>query len=69
MQQAKRIDLADEFYEEGEVLSFLGIKANTIAWRRSMNKNCPPYIRLGNRYVYPKEQFRKWLNAQIKITK
>lgn len=66
---SRRIDIADDFYEEEEILSFLGIKAVTLGWRRSQGVKCPPYIKLGNRYVYPKAPFRDWLNKQIKITK
>lgn len=66
---AKKIDIADDYYEEEEILPWLGIKAATLAWRRSMRTKCPPYIKLGNRYVYPKDLFQKWLTAQIQVSK
>lgn len=66
MSEAKRIDLADDYYEEAEVLAFMGITAKTMAWRRSASpKNVPPYIKLSaHKFVYPKADFRRWLEKQ-----
>lgn len=60
---AKQIDLAEEYYTEAEVLAFMGITAKTMSWRRSASpKNVPPYIKLSaTRFIYPKADFRKWL--------
>lgn len=64
---AARIDLADEFYEEPEVLAFMGIKQMTMRWRRcNAPGKVPPYIKLGDRFVYPKKEFREFLMKQVK---
>lgn len=54
-------ELAQDFYEEEDVLKFLRISQRTMRWRRANNTNVPPCFKLGSRWVYPKKLFSKWL--------
>ena len=48
---------------EKEVASFLGLKPQTLAiWR--MRKEKIPFVRMGRRIAYRREDVEKWLEAQ-----
>ena len=49
---------------EKEVASFLGLKPQTLAiWR--MRKEKIPFVRMGRRVAYRREDVERWLESQI----
>ena len=49
---------------EKEVASFLGLKPQTLAiWR--MRKEKIPFVRMGRRIAYRREDVERWLESQI----
>ena len=49
---------------EKEVASFLGLKPQTLAiWR--MRKEKIPFVRMGRRVAYRREDVERWLDSQI----
>lgn len=56
----------EEFYTEQEMAELLGYKLSTMKKNRCMGTNHPPFMKLGGRIVYPKEDYRKWVQGLTK---
>ncbi|QMV49840.1 MAG: helix-turn-helix domain protein [Mu-like cryoconite phage AB09] len=56
--------LGDEFFTEDEILQFLNVSRNTFTGRRSRATDHPPYVQVGRVRLYPKREFRSWINRQ-----
>jgi len=57
-------DLLDKYYDEEEICRFLGCNKRTLQTYRSNRTNHPPFIKLGNKILYPKDEFHRWLKDQ-----
>lgn len=57
--------LTDNYFTEAEVCEVLGIKLVTMKSRRSRGDGFPPFVKIGRKILYPKEEFSKWIKNQV----
>jgi predicted DNA-binding transcriptional regulator AlpA len=58
-------DVLDSFFEEDFVMKLLNFKKKTMdTYRSEGSDRIPPSIKLGTRWVYPKEKLIEWARAK-----
>lgn len=57
--------MRDQYMNEQEVAEVLDLKVTTMEKRRCIQKDHPPYIKVGATVLYPKAEFVKWLNSHM----
>jgi len=50
---------------EQEVAEILRVKKQTIAAWRYRGKDCPPFVRIGQRVLYSKKSLLNWINQKL----
>ncbi len=52
-------------YTEGEVEALLGFRPRTLAARRLRRQPVPPFVKLGDKTLYPIKALHQWLDTQL----
>lgn len=54
-------DILDEYFTEDEMGALLGVLKSTLQKRRCMGLGHPPFVKLGNQILYPKQLAKNWI--------
>jgi hypothetical protein len=54
------------FLTEAQVAEIMGVALNTLRNSRYTKSDHPPYVKLGQRVLYPSDRLYKWMNARVK---
>jgi predicted DNA-binding transcriptional regulator AlpA len=56
--------LKEEFFSFEEVATMLGLKPSTLKQRIYNGTDHPPYKKVIGQYVFPTEDFRRWVQSR-----
>lgn len=57
----------EDYLTDEDVAEILRLEVSTVKKNRRIGKNHPPFIKIGARILYPRDQFEKWLKQKTVI--